>query len=293
MPKGKSRSPAVSILNAVVIFALAVVLVLLCLYFHLRNSGEINISDEPPQEITTAEYAVIPSPNTETTISVTETSISPDETTALPEETELPPEETPPNPYDYDVEFFTGNLFIGDSIATGLTHYELIPPEYVFAQVGLSASTAVTHPIPDLSDPDKAEKTAPQKVYELQPEYIFIMLGTNSIAYHNNVYLTEQMSLFIDALREVSPYSSIALISIPPVTAKYEAAHIQKLDIIIDYNEKLEELAGQKNCQYIDTFSILTDETGYFSLNYAENDGLHFKSRAYPPLLSKIQSELT
>lgn len=280
-------------LNLVIITALSVIVILLCMYLikyinggNTTESGgdDIHIvtSQSEETEIITAEIFVTTpfTTITETTIQVPETSVT---ETAIPVAL----------PDNYDKDFFASSLFIGDSIATGLSGFGYLPAENVFAQVGLNPNSVLTHLVPDVTVPEKTEKTAVEKANELQPEYIFIMLGTNGLAYLDIDFMIEKMSLFIDSLREVSPNSEIVVISIPPVTAVHEAENPEKIKDIENYNNKLNILADNKDCHFIDIYTMLLDETGYFSKDYAENDGLHFKGRTYPVVLSKIQYDLS
>lgn len=101
------------------------------------------------------------------------------------------------------------------------------------------------------------------------------------------------MSKLIDILKGVSPDSEIVILSIPPVTAAHESENPEKLPVIMDYNSKLEKTAENKDCKYIDIFTMLQDDDGYLASEYAEADGLHFLGKAYGVVLSRIQFELS
>ena len=60
----------------------------------------------------------------------------------------------------------------------------------------------------------------------------------------------------------------------------------------MDYNSKLEETAKDRECRFIDIFTMLQDDDGYLATDYAEADGLHFLGKAYGVVLSRIQYEL-
>ena len=46
-------------------------------------------------------------------------------------------------------------------------------------------------------------------------------------------------------------------------------------------------------CKYVDIYSLLVDDTGYFAADYAEVDGLHFVGITYKLTLTAIQYEIT
>jgi lysophospholipase L1-like esterase len=284
-------------LNVLILVSLLAALVLLCFYLYLDGKGEF----APPESPENPSGAALPSETviitSRETAPETEPPTGQEETSAaLPvTESEAEPSSAPAEPAaaQYDKDFFQNHLFIGDSISTGLSGYDCLPAQNVFAQIGLNPDSVMTTALPDYSSPDKKEKTALQRVYDARPEYINIMLGTNGIAYMNGERMAERMSLFIDALRETSPDSRLVLISLPPVTAAYDASGAVKMADIIDYNQRLQALAEEKDCLYVDLFAALCDDTGYFSKDYAEADGMHFKKVAYSVMLGLLQSELT
>ncbi len=283
------RSKISTVLNFMIIAAGSAVIILFCMYLYKYiNEKENNPGTADAQVITviteTAAATTVPAETKPAETATTVTSVT--ETVSVTENEIIPP------PTDYDKLFFSNIMFIGDSIATGLAAYEFMPPGNVFAQVGLNPDTVLTHGIPDASDPYKTEKTAVQKAVELEPEYICVMLGTNGLAYLNNEYSINKMTLLIEQLAEFVPDSKIILITIPPVTKERETDNPEKLVDIIDYNSRLKNLADDKDCYFVDIFSLLQDETGYFSDDYAETDGLHFKDKAYRVMLHAVQEEL-
>lgn len=185
---------------------------------------------------------------------------------------------------EYDKEFFENSLFIGDSIFTGFAGFGYLEPENVFAQVGLNPESALTKEIDGV--------TAVAKAQAMQPDYICVMLGTNGLAFLSEDYMAEEMSELIDGLRVASPNSKIVILSIPPVTAEHESQNPEKIPNIIDYNGKIQKVAEEKDCVFIDIFTMLQDDDGYLSVDYAEADGLHFLGKAYGVVLSRIQYEL-
>ncbi len=166
----------------------------------------------------------------------------------------------------------------------GLINYEFLPPENVFAKAGITPSSVVNTNIDDVSVFSKAAG--------LDPEFICIMLGTNSVAYVEAQEMSEELSRFIDMILETCPNAKIALASVPPVTRKHEEEKPEQLEAIVSYNKLVKELAEEKSVAYADAFSLLTDETGYLSSRYAEHDGLHLKIHAYPVILGAVQNAL-
>lgn len=262
--------------NAALVIISAAAIVLLCIYFFGGKSADSDPSGtDTPHVINASETE--PSQTLTTTVT---------ETTVISEEAETESEtETAPAAEEYSPAFFQKLLFIGDSISVGLINYEFLPPENVFAKVGITPSSVVNTNIDDVSVFSKAAG--------LDPEYICIMLGTNSVAYVDGQEMSEELGKFIDMIADTCPDAKIVLASVPPITKKHEEEKPEQLEAIIAYNKLVKELAEEKSVAYADTFSLLTDETGYLSSLYAEHDGLHLKIHAYPVILSAVQNALT
>lgn len=311
----KKTSSAVVALNTVIIILLSIIILLIGLYMFSHFTGYTIIpfdkmnfpwSDSVPassDEVTVIEpvtaFGTEPQPVNEPVIASETTTVS--ETTAASEETTtvaiVVGEETAGtttivtepkiqfNINDYSEEFYSNTLFIGDSIFTGFAAFEYLPVENVFAQVGLNPDSVLTKKIGDV--------TAFEKAAAMQPERICIMLGTNGLAFLDVDYMAKNMREVVNQLRAVCPDAEIALISIPPVTEAHEKENPEKIPLIKQYNAAINEVAEDMECKFIDIYSLLIDETGYFSADYAEVDGLHFVGVTYKLVLTVIQYEFT
>lgn len=190
-------------------------------------------------------------------------------------------------PMDYNADFFKDDLFIGDSIFTGLYLYGFLDQANVAAAVGYT--------------PYKAMHSAFGKNYsgsatdyatERAPKRIFIMLGSNTMAAGTNFdMMVTQYETMLNSLEQNCPNSKIYVISIPPVTSDSSAAasaNINNSDIT-SVNSKLKKMAGSVGVEYFDFNNMLSDDNGYFMKDYAELDGLHFKGATYKVLLSALE----
>ncbi len=181
----------------------------------------------------------------------------------------------------YDREYFSNDLFIGDSIYTGLYLYEYFPKSQVFAKVGLNPQSARTAAIDGV--------TAAGKAGSMKPTRIFIMLGSNGLAYMSASLMSDNMSGLVGELKAASPESSIYVVSIPPVTYEHELAGQETMSMVSKYNGALAEMCGDADAKYLDLCGQLMNENGYFSSKYAEADGLHFLGAAYKQMLCFFQ----
>lgn len=276
-------SVAIVVLNVLIVG----VIITLCALIYLYMSGQLeqtdvsNLGQESVEEgvITTTAITTVTlestTPETTTTTEISFATTAPDGTEDTVAAIEVD---------SYDESFFVNDLFIGDSIGTGLLNYGYLDSNQVFAQIGLNPESAHSTEFDGY--------TAVTKAAELQPKRIYIMLGSNGLAYMGNTYMIQQMQTLIEMLRESCPESYIYVISIPPVTKAHEAEGQETMAMVNGYNMLLKGMADEIGVIYLDLCSELQDSTGYFSDTYAEADGLHFLGAAYKKMLSFIQKSI-
>ncbi len=190
----------------------------------------------------------------------------------------------------YSKEFFDNDLFIGDSIFTGLSGYGYIDAEKVAAKIGYTPSGALNKAF------DTRGISAVDYAKQLQPKRIYIMLGSNTMGAGTNFdVIVSQYRDLVKKLREECPKCLICVVSIPPVTENSSAAKAGNItnENIRKVNDKLKAMAKECEEEYFDLNSMLSDGDGYFMPEYAEQDGLHFRGNTYKVLLSALEKEMT
>ena len=198
------------------------------------------------------------------------------------------------NTGEFDVEFFKDDLFIGDSIFTGLYLYSYLDQKNVAASVGYTAYGAQVNPFDEAFYPGSATAYAKDK----QPKRIIIMLGSNSLsplaaADNYEDFITGYRGLLNTLKRDCSE-STICVVSVPPITADSSIASYSGVTntIIDNANAKLKSLCADLGLMYYDLNSVLKDANGYFNEEYAADDGMHFLGSTYPIFLSGVQNLL-
>lgn len=193
----------------------------------------------------------------------------------------------------YDKSFFSDDLFIGDSISTGLYLYNKLDQKNVAAAIGYTPYKAYTEAA-DLYD--GSGRSALEYASSLQPKRIFIMLGSNGLSAGGDLSILESSyRTLIEKLTEACPDSKLYCISVTPITADSSAAEYSGVtnEIISEFNTDIKAMCSELGIKYFDLYSKLTDSTGYFSSEYSEVDGMHFKGTTYDVMLSYLQSELS
>lgn len=222
-------------------------------------------------------------PNSMTKVKTTPPEIDvPDETSSqTAEETDSSSTTIP----DYNKGDFADDLFIGDSISTGLSLYGLLDSDNVFAKQGLNPDTIHDTTV----ETALGELTAAQYAKERQPKRIFIMLGSNGIAFMSDSGMLDGIDTLVkDFQRDTT--AKIFLISITPVGK--DAAVIEDgltNDRVNAYNKELKAYAEENGLTYVDLNSRLLDSDGNFNAELAENDGLHFKLDSYKIMLGLLE----
>lgn len=289
----KTKVDGISLAIVILNISIVAVLILLVTLIYLYMTGRLEPTDVANMEQSDQAVAVITTTavTTETVEHTTEPEMTTTEETEEEADTTEETEETESNIVeavetdDYDADFFADDYFIGDSIYTGLVNYGYFPNSQVFAQIGLNPESALTK-----TDDDGL--TAVTKAEALQPKRIFIMLGSNGIAFMGNTHMAEKMKELASQLKEVCPDSYIYIVSIPPVTKAHDSAGQETMVMVNGYNKLLKEMCEEEGIVFLDLCSKLEDNSGYFSDMYAEADGMHFLGSAYKRMLSFFQKSI-
>ncbi|MDE7398125.1 MAG: hypothetical protein K2N06_01220 [Oscillospiraceae bacterium] len=206
----------------------------------------------------------------------------PDDITSYEEQSKI----TMPTYYNY--EYFSDDLFIGDSIFTGLSLYGILDKSNVAASVGNSIAGAHYNTLSNYNG------TAVDYAEEMQPTHINIMLGSNMLGPGVSLTgLVNDYKSLINALETACPNSEICIVSVPPITENSslaKSAGITKTTID-SANDYIKEMCEELEIRYFDLNTALSDNNGYFKAEYAEVDGFHFKKAAYDVLLFGLETQ--
>ncbi len=276
--KGKNKfgiTPSMIFINLLLVLIICTV----CFFTYNIINGEDGTSSEPPFTAVTSEPPETEAPATDSNVSsAPESTASVEESSGMASDTSTDNQPT----IDFDKEYFSSSLFIGDSISTGLSLYGFLDQDNVFAQQGLAPSTALDAEIDGV--------TLSDKIAAFKPKKIFVMLGTNSVGYADNETLAASMNELVEKISGLTK-AKIYVISIPPITPEAEQSdenELTKKDID-DYNAKLKTAVSGSGASFIDLNSVLSNSDGYFDADYAEMDGIHFMGTTYEVMLSYLQ----
>ncbi len=301
--RGRPNVPPAVIVIYIVMAILILAICAIVFVVTLKNTGDTNASNssgiaEPASTTSSSEQSSaaftqssVSQSSTESSdelISLTSSDWSENSDTAPSEPTSSSNTEDENSAiYIYSKDVFNNDLFIGDSIFTGLSGYGFLDAENVAAKIGYTPSAAMSKAF------DEKGISAVEYAKQRQPERIYLMLGSNTMASGTNFdVIVSQYRELVEKLQEDCPNSGICVISIPPVTEDSSSAKTGNItnENIRMVNAKLETMAEDCKADYFDLNAILSDENGFFKEEYAEQDGLHFRGNTYKVLLSELQT---
>lgn len=186
--------------------------------------------------------------------------------------------------------YFGKCMFVGDSLSVGFSDYQFMSVKNVIAQVGMNIERINTEPMQTAY----GDVTALEALKTAAPENIYIMLGSNGIAWLKADTMIEYYSRFVDSVMKELPDSKIYILSIPPVTAERESAESEPIlnSDIDNYNSRLLKMANEKQIYYVDINTILKNNDGKLSSEYAQEDGMHFVKDTYSVVVEYILSHI-
>ena len=138
--------------------------------------------------------------------------------------------------------------------------------------------------------PGTGEKmTIAEAAGEAKPDILIITLGTDwGVAYLSETEFKDCYAKLIKGIQKESPKTTVILQSIFPVTAACAALDNTKIDTA---NKWVKAVAAENGCYYLDTQSILKDETNCLKADYCNSsDGIHLGTNAYEAILAYIRT---
>ncbi|PWL47139.1 MAG: hypothetical protein DBY45_01235 [Clostridiales bacterium] len=217
-------------------------------------------------------------------VSIQPSVVSPDPSSSepassVPEDTTAWGEPLPKNAAPVGEEWFDDAIFIGDSLTEGLSAYNLLDSDKVVASTGINPQTILTKECIEQSDGSTV--TVLHAIASKHPAKIYVMLGSNGVAFIGKDKLVELYGEFVDNLKSSHPDSDIYLQSILPVTHAKETEDDRYANSKIDeYNAAIMQMAGEKKVYFVNVAEAIKDENGCLPADVGA-DGMHFGPSTY------------
>lgn len=182
-------------------------------------------------------------------------------------------------------EYLAETLFLGDSNTVRFMNFTdedgmtYTSKENTIAVVGMGVQAMDSLKCMQFST---GTFTMPEAVKILQPKRIIVTMGTNNLTGDNT---EEAKKEFIAAyteqlqkIQEAYPAVDIIVNSIPPLSQKtiYKNLSIEQIQA---WNKAIYEMCNTNNWHYLDSYSVLADESGYAKEEDIDSDGLHLSAK--------------
>lgn len=181
-----------------------------------------------------------------------------------------------------DDSYFDDAVFVGDSLTMGISYFAGFNSEFL-SIAGLSTKSLASEPLAN-------GKTVYQTIAEMERlNKLYIMLGTNEMAYEKPWEFVDRYGKFIDYVRHYFPNVLIYIQSIMPVSQKRSENSGIKNYMVIDHNKYLVNLAVEKQCYYVDVNSHFAGEDGFLP-EEAGGDGIHLSPANYRKMADYLKT---
>ena len=179
----------------------------------------------------------------------------------------------------------TDVVFLGDSI-TEMFPVDKLFTEFSVANRGIQGDLSLGINI-----------TMEYRVCNLNPKVLYLMIGTNDIAYwgYNNDITISYINDGLSYVRQINKGCKIVLCSIPPCyyNENNPFVHDQRVhrpkEKVIELNKRIKEYAdAHDDITFFDAHALLKDENDSLPLDYTV-DGLHLSFKAYEKIAEKLK----
>ncbi len=178
------------------------------------------------------------------------------------------------------VEYFYDAVLVGDSLAEGFRLSNVLPDITVLAKIGQSAGGILTTRSYKLDG--KSVKLV-DYLHAVAPGKVYLWIGSNGIDQFKVSHIVPQYAKMLDMLVTEFPDTIFYVMSLAPIIEsrarkKYPNYTNKK---IIEFNQELVRLAGERNCYYLPVHEVLVDEKNALTLSFSAGDGIHMKQEGY------------
>lgn len=182
------------------------------------------------------------------------------------------------------ITFDNSYAFLGNSIIGDLESYSVADEADIYSYIGMNVATVFDQKT------DGHKKTILEEMLSKNYKTIFIMFGMNEIGWSYSDIFVEDYKELIDEIQTKMPDAKIYLLSITPITKAQEADKESdlKTDRIKEYNNLIKQIADDKNINYLDINSYLSDKNGFLADDDSP-DGYHLQPNCSLRLVDTIK----
>lgn len=173
---------------------------------------------------------------------------------------------------------FADSVFLGDSIADGISYYGYLSDSQVVSDGNMTARNAGEYV---------------DTVMSSNPKNVIIMLGLNDANYGTMSAdtIVSNISGIVSSIHQKNSGTKVYVVSVLPVTSGFEGKSNVGQQLIEEINSGLSRNAQSMNATYIDAASAYKDGSGYLRTECTGN-GSNLYNSYYPFLLNGIAKAL-
>ena len=175
-----------------------------------------------------------------------------------------------------DDSFFSDTAILGNSLIDGLRMYSKLKTVDFYCGTSMSVYSAMNSRKVLLNNGTYG--TQLDAMAQKQYGKIYIELGINEIGGSMDSFI-RLYGTMLDLIKAAQPNADIYIMAITP-TSRAKIGTSFSRDRVILYNTALYQLAGQRECYYLDDFTPLADSEGYLPNSHTW-DGVHFTVAKY------------
>ena len=189
---------------------------------------------------------------------------------------------------DMGQEYIDKFVFIGDSTTNGLAVYDIIPRSRVWTPS--NGTLAIFRWNIDAIQVDGASMIMDAAVGEKKPEYLLITLGVNGVSMLSEEEFKTYYTEMVQALQAASPDTKIILNTMYPVSVNYDTSTGITNEKIDTANGWIRDIAEATGTKFLNSASILKDESGAMIESYHNGDYIHPNAETYNLIINYIRT---
>lgn len=191
---------------------------------------------------------------------------------------------------DMGQEYIDKFVFLGDSTTNGLAAYDVVNKNQVWTPAN-GTLTINRWDIDRIQYRDEGtEIFITEALEKKKPEYLLVTLGVNGVSFLDEENFTMYYKALIEAMKAASPDTKIILNTIYPVSAGYDPNTGITNGKIDAANGWIKNIAEDTGVKFLNSASILKDETGAMKVGYDNGDNIHPNADTYRLIISYIRT---
>lgn len=173
-------------------------------------------------------------------------------------------------------------VLLGDSITEGFDVAKFLPSRRVLNR-GIGGDV-IGNALPE-GDKRGILARMEESVFDCAATDVFLMIGINDLGSGRTPEVMEQgYREILKRIKEGAPQVRVHVESVLPCSDRY-AKHNAN---VLDFNERLKQLAAEFGYDYIDLHALMSDDKGELKAEYT-GDGLHLNAAGYEPWKAEVE----